>query len=179
MVSNKPPSKRRKWKRHKVKGGAFVLLNKPSLIKLGKPARIELGLIIDISLGGLAAQYVESKKQPSEFKHLAISTSSGGIQIDEIPFETISDTEVAKLPDSRIIRNCCLSFGNLMHDQRFKLESFIKDYSLEIMEDRRAVPDRRISHDPKFDDKEYADLYEKRTGTDRRLLLSQRNRSRS
>ncbi len=74
-------TRRRKWKRYKIKGGAIVLLHKPRLMDIGKPKTVELGPVIDISMGGLAVQFVESKNRLQDSETISISIPSTGISL--------------------------------------------------------------------------------------------------
>jgi hypothetical protein len=67
---------RRKQRRFRVKkGGAFVDLHKPHFFRLGKSKIAELGPVVNISVGGLAALYVDRKVRPAKFNLLSIRTS--------------------------------------------------------------------------------------------------------
>ncbi|MFH1981451.1 MAG: hypothetical protein ABIL58_06390 [Pseudomonadota bacterium] len=162
---------RRKWKRFKIKGGAIVLLHKQRVIDIGSPKLIELGPIIDISLGGLAVQYVENKKRAITATELSISVPSEGIALSGLEFLMISDKAIAQLPDGKLIRNRCVEFANLAPQKRFQLESFINHYSMNLKRDRRAGIDRRQYNDPKFADEDYYRMYNRRTSIDRRKIL--------
>ncbi len=168
MTANKPLVRRRQWKRFKIKGSAIVMLNKPSLISLGKPRLIELGPVIDISMGGLAVQYIESKKRLTKCDELSINVPGKGIQLESIPFTVISDVEIAVMPDSTKIKNRCVQFGELSSYQAFQLEAFINKYGADIARDRRSALDRRQFDDPKFEDEDYRILYDKRYMGERR-----------
>ena len=168
MNENKPRVRRRKWKRFKVVGGAIVLIKKTRFIEVGKPRLVELGPIIDISMGGIAVQYVEKKQRTIESDELAIALLPKEIKVEPIPFKIVSDIAVAQLPDGKTIRNRCMEFGKLTDYQSFQLESFIQQYTTAIDRDRRSGLDRRQYNDPRFEDEEYRELYERRIHGDRR-----------
>ncbi len=162
-MTSKPLASRRKWKRFKVKDRAFVMLHRPRLIKLGKPRLVKSGPIVDISMGGLAVQYIENRERLRDYSELSIIIPPDHIKVEEIPFKVLTDIEIAELPDSRKIRNRCLKFGKLTPYQEFQLESFIKNHGFELLKDRRSVADRRKFNDSRFfDDEDYRVLYEKR-----------------
>jgi hypothetical protein len=165
----KPSAPRRKWKRFKVMGGSLVLLSKPRFMNIGKPRLIKMGPIIDISLGGISLQYVDSNKIPKECYELSISVPPDKIVLKDVPFEILSDVEIAELSDFRKIRNRSVRFGKLSSYQRFQLQSFIDKYSIDDAEERRVTRDRRVSHDPRFEDPEHKVLFERRIGGDRRM----------
>ena len=87
MGPKKPAVSRRKWKRFRMTSGAIVMLNKPSLIGLGKPSYVELGPVVDISMGGLAIQYFNSKHRQIDCFELSLSLPGEGIKVEALPFE--------------------------------------------------------------------------------------------
>ena len=66
--------------------GATVMLHKPSLIGFGKPSYIELGPVIDISMGGLAVKYINTKQRQTDCFELSLSVANDGIKIGGLPF---------------------------------------------------------------------------------------------
>ena len=144
-------TRRRKWKRYKIKGGAIVLLQKPRLIEIGKPKLIELGPIIDISMGGLAVQYIESKSRQQDFETISISIPSLEISLDGLQCRVVSEKVVGCLPDGKQIYNRCVEFLNLTSVQSLQLESFIRKHTFHTIPDRRSGKDRRHAEDPNFD----------------------------
>jgi hypothetical protein len=168
MSLSKPIVKRRKWKRFKIRGSAIVMIHKPRFIEFGKPTLIELGPLIDISLGGLAVQYVETKKRLVDSAELSISFPNKGVSLGQMPFKIVSNSTIATLPDSKKIINRCVEFEKLTPYQSFQLESFINKFSIKTFSDRRSTEDRRQYFDPKFDDIEYKTLYDRRIQNERR-----------
>jgi hypothetical protein len=169
MTAKKHIVRRRKWKRFKVRGGAIVYLSKPRVIKIAKHRLLEMGPVADISMGGVAVQYVE-KDIPEAYNLVTIAHPSEGIKIDAFPVEIISDVVIAKLDESKQIRNRCMRFGKLTSYQSFKVEEFIDEYAILFDKDRRASNDRRVYNDPKFEDYEYSVIYEKRLVAERRTV---------
>jgi len=163
---------RRKWKRFKIKGGAIVLLHKERMIAIGRPKLIELGPIIDISIGGLAVQYLENKQRSGDAASLSISVPKGGIAVRNLDFRIISDKSIAKLPNGKMIRNRCLEFTRVSHQKRYQVESFINHYAMHLKQDRRAGIDRRQYMDPRFDEDSFYQMYNRRSGIDRRKILA-------
>jgi len=151
-----------------MKGGAIVVLNIPSLIGLGKSGYVELGPVLDISMGGLAVQYIDNKKRQADCLELSISLPPEGHKLEKIPFEIVSDVVVAQLPDAKVIRKRCVQFGELNSYQSFQLESFIKEYATTIIKDRRSGLDRRHFNDPQFEDEAFRATHEKRFMGERR-----------
>jgi hypothetical protein len=161
--------RRRKWKRFETVSGAVVILNKPQLKGLLGIKRVELGPIVNISMGGLAVQYVENKHRSAEYSELSIYFPSEGIVLDRVPFETISDFEITQMPDDKVIRKRCVKFGTLTTYQAFQLEEFIKKNGTKCLEDRRAQKDRRKFQDPRYGDPKYEETFtDRRSGKDRR-----------
>ena len=100
---------------------------------------------------------------------LSLSIPGVGIKLENIPFELVSDSIKAELPDSRKIRTRCVKFGKLSPYQTFQLESFIKNYTASDGFDRRVGSERRHFNDPQFDDEDYSTLYDRRTNIERRV----------
>lgn len=157
-------TRRRKWKRYKIKGGAIVLLHKSRLIEIGKPKLIELGPVIDISMGGLAVQYIESKNRKQEFETLSISIPSLKVTLADLQCRIVSEKVVGSLPDGKQIYNRCVEFLNLTSVQNLQLESFIRKHTFHTIPDRRSGKDRRHSEDPDFNR-----AAESRSGIERRV----------
>ena len=149
-----------------------MLLNKPQLKGILGTKRVELGPIVNISMGGLAVEYVENKQRSQTYSELSIYFPSEGIVLDEVPFETISDFEITRMPDDKAIRKRCVEFGKLTTHQAFQLEEFIKKHGTKCLEDRRRNDtDRRTFHDPRYGDPGYEETHpERRRGTDRRRM---------
>jgi hypothetical protein len=143
MKDERRQLRRRKWKRFETIIGAVVLLNKPYLMGLGGIKRIEMGPVVNISMGGLAVQYIGNKKRAAKYSELSIYIPGEGIVLDNVPFETISDFELTRMPDEKIIRKRCVEFGTLTTYQIFQLEEFIKKHGTKCLEDRRSGKERR------------------------------------
>jgi len=159
-------TRRRKWKRYKIKGGAIVLLHKPRLMDIGKPKTVELGPVIDISMGGLAVQFVESKNRLQDSETISISIPSTGISLGNLQCTTISEKIIASLPNGKQIYNRCLEFRNLTSVQGLQLESFIRKHTFHSIQDRRSGKDRRNSKNPDF-----SAHNNRRSGIERRIYV--------
>ncbi|MDY6905902.1 MAG: hypothetical protein SWH61_14595 [Thermodesulfobacteriota bacterium] len=122
----------RQWKRFTLKNGAVAMVQKPSLLKFGKSSYVKLGPIKDIGMKGLAVQYVESKNLLRKVKELSIMVPGEGMVVENIPFKTVRDFEVAELPNSKKIRNLCVAFSQLRPVQKVQLERFIDEHADEI-----------------------------------------------
>ena len=133
----KPNIERRLWKRFKV-DGAFASVPRPSLIRIiigknGQRTHSKLGPIKDISMKGLAVQYIESKKVPESNDMISIMMPGEGVIVEDIKFKAVRDFEVGRLPRStRKIRTLCVSFKKLLPTQKSKLEYFIEKYGNEL-----------------------------------------------
>lgn len=159
---------RRKWKRFRTRGGALVLVKKARLIEVGKPALVELGPVLDISMGGLAAQYIASRQRTVDSDALAIAAPPEDIRVEPIPYQIVKDVEVTRMPDGKPIRTRSVKFGKLNDYQSFQLQSFIREHTTEIVVDRRSGRDRRQRVDPRFDDDAYSRKHERRILMERR-----------
>ena len=128
------PVNRRRWKRFKV-DGAVASVPKPSLIRIriGQGKYLKLGPVKDISMKGLAVQYVESGQPLTQNKALSVMMPGQGIVLQDLPFQTVRDFEVGQLPQSsKSIRTLCVSFKKLLPIQKAKLENFIEQYGIEL-----------------------------------------------
>jgi len=164
MEARKPITRRRKWKRFKIKSGAIVLLHKTRLLDVGKPKLIELGPVIDISMGGLAVQFVESKNRLHAAETISISIPSIGVTLPDLQCRVIFEKVLTTLPDGKKIYNRCVEFVNLTKIQNLQLESFIRKHTFHKIPDRRSGKDRRVFNDPDFNPAD-----ERRSSIERRV----------
>jgi hypothetical protein len=131
---------RRKQRRFKVKkGGAFVDLHKSHFFRLGKSKIVELGPVVNISVGGLSALYVNRKVRPAKSNLLSIRTSKDNVKIDDFLFQIVSDHETIILPGAGPVRKCGIKFDKLSENQISSLENFIQIYSLESLIQNHAL----------------------------------------
>jgi len=139
-------TEKRKHKRFKVKEGAFAEFHKPHRFKLGKPRIIESAPIINVSLKGLAFQYIARDMWSSNFNELVISSSETAdeIKIDKVPFKAVSDFAITRLPNSMFSRRCSIKFRELTPAQKSQLDHFIQNHTIG---NRRSGSERRqFSH---------------------------------
>ena len=120
---------KRKHRRFKVEKGTVVEFYKPRLFNLGKPRVFKSAPITDISMGGLAFQYIDNVIWMQQFKELSISKPSDKIQIDHLPYEVVSDFTISTLPDDRFIRRCSIKFENLAPEQKSQLDHFLQHHT--------------------------------------------------
>jgi hypothetical protein len=123
MSNQKKLVDRRKHKRFQLQDTVFATLL-PDYRKTGK--------IIDVSMGGLAFQYI-SELQPATVVscELAIFSATGDFHLSRLSFVTISDFENARVPFSSIrTRRCGLQFGELTGDQTAELVYFLDNYTI-------------------------------------------------
>lgn len=158
-------TRRRKWKRYKIKGGAIVFIHKPRLIEIGKPKLIKLGPVIDISMGGLAVQFVKTKTRLTDSETVSISIPATSVNLGPLNYKIISERTIASLPNGKFIYNRCLEFTNLTSIQKLQLETFIRKHTFNILKDRRSGKDRR-QLDSNID---YPD--DRRSGLERRVYV--------
>jgi len=130
MINRQDFVERRKQKRSKVKDDAFVKFYKPRFFNLGKPRIIKSAAIIDISLGGLAFQYVGCAMMSHDLYELSIANTTGAIKIDKVPFQAVSDFSISRLSNSNFIRKCVIKFGWLNPAQKSQLASFIQNHTM-------------------------------------------------
>ena len=132
IVSKKDFVERRKQLRVKIKEGAFVEFHKPRLFNLGKPRIIKSFSIIDISVKGLAFQYVDRNMWSHDFNPLSISKSISKTddKIGKVPFKAVSDFIVSRHANSILIKRCGVKFGKLTLAQKSQLVSFIRNHAI-------------------------------------------------
>ncbi len=84
---------------------------------------------MDISLGGLRAQYIASGIYPYKDDVLSIVTKDGKVKIENIPFKIITDYIYTRLPDDSYLRRCGIKFGKLSDSHKQQLNHLIQVYS--------------------------------------------------
>ena len=119
----------RKQARSKLKKVAFVVLKQPRPLKLLNPRTIKFAVILDISFGGLRAQYVGTDMFPYNHEKLSIVTDDDLLQIEDIPFKIITDYKYTRLPDNTYLRRCGVKFVTLSDNHKQQLHQLIRDYS--------------------------------------------------
>lgn len=114
----------RKSVRHKLSKNTNVVLKQPKLFKFLKPNTTKFA-IVDISTGGLQAQYVGADMHQYEKNILSIETDDGAIRIENIPFKVITDYNYTNLPDNTYLRRCGIKFGELSENQIRQIKELI------------------------------------------------------
>ncbi len=131
MKAGQKRTERRKYKRYKAKEGAFAAINPNN-------CHHRIGQITDISMGGLAFNYIQDNdydtgekqkyidEQKSENSLLLLS--SFGYYVEDIPFKTVEDIEVNEhISFSSIkLRKQRIKFNSLTSKQTFDLNSYLK-----------------------------------------------------
>ena len=122
-------AEQRKHTRYEVPTGSFVAIG---------PQNTILGQIIDISMGGVAFRYVDSRT-PTEGSHLDMFLTERDFCLGKVPITTVSDYEIENTVSCKIIDGiprCCramkrssVQFGDLTHHQKSQLEGFIQNYN--------------------------------------------------
>lgn len=114
---------RRKRKRFQVPTGAYVAL---------RPDYIKVGQIIDMSMDGLAFDYVgDGKKSSTASRELDILMLDGAFHLYKIPCRIISDFRAYQSPSGPSIsmRRCGVHFGELTAYQSGRLDYFIEKHT--------------------------------------------------
>jgi len=60
---------------------------------------------------------------------LSVSFPPEGIVLKNMPFEMVSDAEIARLPDDKQIRRRSLTFGEMNPSQKTLLVNFLQKYT--------------------------------------------------
>ncbi len=115
-------SDQRKFRRFKVKEGAFAVLQNGDS---------KIGQLIDISRGGLGIRYINEEDGSHRFYELDIFLTNEGFYIKRVPFKTVSDFEVSVQQPNNIVfmRRRGVQFGELTLRQISHLEYFIHNYT--------------------------------------------------
>ena len=118
----------RKLVRYKLNTSISIVLKRPRLFNVIPPHKTKLTLV-DISLGGLRAQYVSSKMFSYKQNTLSIETDDGVVKIEHIPFKIISDYKYTRLPGNTYLRKCGIKFSDLSENHKLQVNKLIRDYS--------------------------------------------------
>ena len=162
MTTSKYFAELRKQNRFKIREGIIVAFQKPRLFNLGKPRIVKTVSITDINRRGLAFQYISHKMWPADFNKLSILQTTDEIEIDNVPYEVVSDFKACNFTKSKPIRKCGVKFGELTLNQSILLNHLLLGYSSMI---KRPGNGRRILNKPQYNG------LERRTGSDRRDSL--------
>ncbi len=133
MEAGKKIAERRKYKRYRAKEGAFAAINPNNCHRIGQ--------IIDISMGGLAFNYIEDsdydngKKQKYQFEkesEYSLLLSSFDYYVEDIPFKTVEDVEVDEhISFSSIkLRKRRIKFNGLTSKQTFDLNFYLENNAI-------------------------------------------------
>ncbi len=119
-------AEKRKFDRFVPIEGTFAALEN-GLSKVGK--------IKDISLGGLAFEYVYDEKSGPNGNRVDIFMSGKRYFLQDVPCQEVYDKMLSPnyeylLFSSTIMNRCGLQFGKLSTDQSAKLSSFIKERTI-------------------------------------------------
>ena len=116
---------RREHKRYKIRDGAFAVLK-------SQPNSSKLGNIVDISKGGLAFHFLDTKEIPDEFFELDIFVSGGGFVVSSVPVEIVSQIPIDKeIPFFSVTtRRFCIKFGELTEKIKSQLNHLIQNYAI-------------------------------------------------
>jgi hypothetical protein len=113
---------RRKYKRFKVKGGAFAVATTDYN---------KLGQIKNISEGGFAFQFIQDGEQTKDSLEVEIFSTVDDFYIKKIPVRTVMDSELDNTVSSNStpMRQLSMKFGKLNHPQKLLLSFFIQKYT--------------------------------------------------
>ena len=104
-----------------------MVLKVPGLLKILPPQVIRF-TIVDISTGGVRAQYVGPRMFEYNQNRLSIETDDGAVKIVAIPFKVITDYKYTRLPGDVCLRRCGIKFGKLSDSHKNQLNQLIRDY---------------------------------------------------
>ena len=129
MVGRKRTVEKRKNKRYKAVEGAYAAIS---------PHSNKLGQIIDISIGGLAFKYIDTKGDDANMQSPSkesIFLSSTGFYVGDLPFKTVSDNEVTDTPSFSAVkvRERHVQFTDLSFKQLFDLDYYLRNNVFDSM----------------------------------------------
>ena len=116
MSGENVSAERRKYKRYKLKKGAYA-------VDTAKP-----GLIEEIGLGGMSIYYIERKSWPEDNYCLDIVFGDDeDFRLDRLPYRIISDRETSEEngTEAKIVKKRRIAFCDLSAEQVVKLKDFI------------------------------------------------------
>ena len=113
-------TERRKFKR---------LLPRDLTFAVFRPHFSNLGKVKDISIGGLALEYVLKETKNTGFSEIDIFLSGNFLYLRRIPSTIIYVSEIDVESRSVKTRRCGLQFGDLTPIQKSQLEYFIQKYT--------------------------------------------------
>lgn len=122
MAAKKDVAEQRQYKRFQAKNGAFAL---------SKASVNTLGQIADISLGGLAFEYMSWGETTNGFSEVDILLAERFFYLQGLPCKVISDHEITlRNPFSSIrMRRLSVEFMALSPKQRSELKHFINNHT--------------------------------------------------
>jgi len=162
MTTSKYFVELRKQNRFKIRECIFVAFQKPRLFNLGRPRIVKTASIIDINRSGLAFQYISQKMWPTYFNKLSILQNTDEIEIDNVPYEVVSDFKASNFTENKPIRKCGVKFGELTLNQAILLNHLLMSYTSML---KRPGNGRRI-----FNNHQHNGL-ERRAGSERKNSL--------
>ena len=113
-------TERRKFKRLLPRGLTFAVF---------RPHFSNLGKVKDISLGGLALEYVLNETQNKGSSEIDIFLTDDSLYLRRIPSKIIYDRKIDEEYRSMKKRRCGLQFGDLTSTKKYQLEYFLQKYT--------------------------------------------------
>jgi hypothetical protein len=121
MIHRADIAEQRQYNRFRVPKGIFVALRSHD---------VKVGQVLDISMGGLAFDYIpreELSSGPSELQIFLV----GNVYVYKIPFKSVWDQEAKQVSASSLrMRQCGVQFGELTGNQKSELEYFIRHHTI-------------------------------------------------
>ncbi len=134
---------RRRYQRYQIKGCARIVFFHSRVVKWAAPKIVRLGPLVDIGLGGLAVEYLDTQLRSGDFRELAIELPYNGSHLYRFPFRQVVDYTIAQMNVTQQIRRRCMQFYDLNQHQVFRLQKFIDLHTCGPLMDRRSGKDRR------------------------------------
>lgn len=123
MTGAEAQVERRRYKRFRVREGAFVIL---------KPSDTGAGRLMNISMGGLMFEYVATKEPSVEATELELFVTDSVFRLYGVPCKSVWDLPVYKHPTISLQkRQSGVEFGPLSPYQTSQLEFFIQNHTFD------------------------------------------------
>lgn len=136
-------AERRQFERFRVKGVLQVYFEAPRRIPLSGIRKIRFGPVANISLSGMAVDYIANRRRIEDYQTLTIEIPGRLVLLERVMYSTRIDYTVAKLANGQEIRRRCIRFERLNQHQVHHLRRFIKTEMCGRVRDRRSGLDRR------------------------------------
>jgi c-di-GMP-binding flagellar brake protein YcgR len=122
---------KRKNTRCALKPGVILKFKKSALFGLLKPRTVQYAAIVDLSLGGIRAEYQTNSKWSVDFDLISIGTADKSVDIELADCQIISDSMVGRPIEGTYTRRCGIKFTQLPDTVKNELTQVIEAYNFQ------------------------------------------------